>query len=293
MSVADFNNDGQDDIFISDGGYDERGREVSYPILMFYSSLNGFFVEEITERRKTHGSDAADLNGDGFVDIILGRGRTGKFANSWDSSRYLLNQQGKGFVDADVLLPSSLQRKTSNQPVYIALLDVDKDGHVDIVSGMSCGIASKVFWNDGHGAFSDDRFTAIPLEYPQSPSCPDTVYPTTVAQAFIVSEELTNANYLGIWAGVSWKGRYLTLHEVDGRLLSQNIANTPNEDIQAEYGDFAYAINIEEKPNGHTIDLYDFSFKRTKLVFDPESLRYESEMVNAQQTIAYSMTWKA
>jgi len=296
VAVADFNNDGEDDIFISDGGFDVPGNYRSYPSKLLRSSPSGFEVEDVTEPRTSHGAAAGDVNGDGYIDIVLGWGQFWNTPTSVspDSSRLLLNMQGQGFANATALLPVSLQQRNEEQPTYIALLDVDDDGSLDLISGMFCGRTSKVFWNDGLGRFSDENFTLIPLAYPEPSADCNREAVTNVDQAFLVNEAATGKRYLGVWAHAhrsrsdqSVPSRHLTLHRIDGRILSENVATVPVDDVQAPSGNFVYSMDIQESATGQIMNIFDIPFNRTRLIFDPQTEIYHADIKNHGQNLRW------
>ena len=67
LGVADFNNDGWDDIYV---GNDSHENDYYY-----INNGDGTFSEELKKNfsmisRSSRGNDIADINGDGFADII-------------------------------------------------------------------------------------------------------------------------------------------------------------------------------------------------------------------------------
>jgi len=84
----------------------------------------------------------ADLNGDGLLDIVLGKGRHGPLYN-----RVLLND-GKGHFDASNL-------GTAPDRTYsAALADIDGDGDLDIIVSNDQPDRKLVYKNDGKGHFT-------------------------------------------------------------------------------------------------------------------------------------------
>jgi hypothetical protein len=82
-----------------------------------------------------------DLNGDGYPDLVLGKGR------HWPLlSRVLLND-GKGRFTAHDL------GSTPNRTYSAALADVDQDGHLDVVISNDQPDGKLVYLNDGKGNF--------------------------------------------------------------------------------------------------------------------------------------------
>ena len=294
-SVVDFNNDGKDDVFIAEGGYEWRP-DKNYPSKIFLSSPQGYEVIDVTEPRRTHGGVAGDINGDGYPDIILGWGDY--IGGKTDSSRLLLNKDGKTFLKDNNRLPKLLRDRNRAQPPTIDLLDIDLDGHLDLISGQSCGNYSKVYWNDGKGYFREKNSTVIPLYYPeksqranngllQHPNCKNKR--TTLIKVYLATEERTGKRYLGAITNGSeygrksgrntidtWSGRHLTLHEIEGRSLSKDIQPVKNMDIiKSKYKEhFAYKIDYKNYRNGHVVQIFDYQFYKVTLKFDPVNESY-------------------
>lgn len=83
-------------------------------------------------------ASVGDLNSDGFLDIVLARGR------HWpESNRVLLGDGAGNFVG--VAIGASPDRTYS-----AALADLNRDGTLDVVVGYDTG-RSSVFFNDGSG----------------------------------------------------------------------------------------------------------------------------------------------
>jgi hypothetical protein len=292
LAVADFNNDGEPDIVIGDGGYDTKPRK-HYPAKILMSSPEGFKVVNITENRKTHAIAAGDLNGDGHIDILLGWGQTGATNARADSSRLLINQGDGTFKKDNRSLPRSLMNKKLAQPGQLELLDVDEDGFVDILSGQGCGNYSKIFWNDGSGNFSDQSHTVIPLDYATRNNNAKNAKLGTgnvkcqrvrghVAQFYMVKEETTSKRYLGVIATEdNWGGRHLTLHKINARELSEDLK--PIDDMSQIYApaqQFAYKIDTKDSKTGHVVSIYSYSFDRLSIKFDPLTEKYTQTLNN-------------
>jgi hypothetical protein len=288
LAVADFNNDGEPDIVIADNGYLAKNGK-HYPAKILMSSPEGFNTANITEPSMLHSIAAGDLNGDGHIDILIG-----KATHKWNSSRLLINQGDGTFKKKNRNLPRSLTDRKQHRPVTLELLDVDEDGFLDILLGRGCGNYSKIFWNDGTGAFNDKASTFIPLDYATRNNnakngklgtgnikCQRTR--AAVLQFYMVKEETTSSRYLGVITSErNWDGRNLTLHKINARELSEDLK--PLEKMDMIYAkspnEFAYKIGTKELKTGHNVDIYSFQFDRLSLKFDPLTEKYTKTVYN-------------
>lgn len=154
--VADFNKDGRPDVFVACHGWDaspfpgEKNKIIlSQPggtyVINDASPDVGFF----------HSASAADLNGDGYPDVVL--------VNNFDSKRalVLLNKGDGTFVrESGTRLPTSLVGNYFS----IELLDINEDGVLDLILGGHEweGAPTKVFLNPGNNIFEGVTPIAIP-----------------------------------------------------------------------------------------------------------------------------------
>jgi len=159
--VADFNKDSRPDVFVVCHGWDaapypgEKNKIIlSQPggtyIINNASADVGFF----------HGGSAADLNGDGYPDVVL--------VNNFDSKRalVLLNKGDGTFVrESGTRLPTSL---VGGNYYTIELLDINEDGVLDLVLGGHEfeSAPTKIFLNPGNNIFEG----ATPITIPSVPN---------------------------------------------------------------------------------------------------------------------------
>ena len=140
LALADVNNDGIADVIVSDASSSSTGvrvllndgdgnlaADVSYPT---ESSAGAGPVSVIL----------ADVNGDGWVDIITANGRDGSIS-------VLLNN-GDGTFAAPV------SYLAGTDPVAAAVADMNGDGFPDLVVVDSAGDAVQVLLNDGDSTFA-------------------------------------------------------------------------------------------------------------------------------------------
>ncbi|HUQ47883.1 MAG TPA: FG-GAP-like repeat-containing protein [Gemmatimonadaceae bacterium] len=162
--VADFNRDRRPDIYTACHGWDYPPYPGERSILLMSTSTGKYNRIELPEVGFTHGASAADVNGDGYPDVL--------FMNSNKRLYYvLLNDRGTGtFTRDDSRLPNAY---LAGRPWYTTeLVDIDLDGNLDIfvAGGDSDGPSNapaSVLWGDRDGRFTQ----RAPLVLPREPGC--------------------------------------------------------------------------------------------------------------------------
>jgi len=158
--VADFNNDGWLDIYVAND---------SMPSLLFLNNRNGTFNEtgvlsgvaynDDGREQSGMGTDVADFDGDGFLDIVK--------TNFEQDTNTLYRNRGDGTFD-DVTFPSGLGVNTSFVGWGTGFLDFDSDGwpdifmanghvypEVDTLNDTSFQERKILYHNRGDGTFDD------------------------------------------------------------------------------------------------------------------------------------------
>ena len=146
---GDFNGDGKLDVFILGHGYDKPPFPGEAPVLIL-SSPGGEVVAPGLNNLIGfhHGGAAADIDADGDLDVFV-------------SSAFFLINNGQGQFTVDT---TRLASDLVGRQLYSAeLVDVDKDGYVDLLVGghEQDGMSTYICWGDSTGFYSAAKATKI------------------------------------------------------------------------------------------------------------------------------------
>lgn len=166
--MGDFNKDGRPDVFFADIGLDAAPFPGAPNTLVMSSGATGLIdasprLPAITNNF-SHSAEAADIDGDGDLDIFIGNGDPRPYFLINDGAgNFTLSRTGLPAIAGAPLFQGSETWNTE------AFLDVDKDGDLDLFLGTSGATATpnRLFLNDGHG-----NFTVAPVN-PPMPDIPD------------------------------------------------------------------------------------------------------------------------
>lgn len=147
--VADFNNDGRPDIFVACHGYDAPPFPGESNKIVLSQPDGAYVTQDASpDVGFFHGAAAADLNGDGYVDVVV--------VNNFDpESAFVLLNRGDGSFQRESgdRLPASL----GGRPYFsVELVDVNEDGKPDLLLGGHEweGAQTVVLINPGNNDFS-------------------------------------------------------------------------------------------------------------------------------------------
>jgi len=165
--VADFNQDGFPDVFVACHGYDGdadptvAGQQLAgeKSIFLLNDGQGGFALSQTKETTFFHGASAADVNGDGWPDIVVAD------IFNFPTEIYFLINNKDGTFTKDT---SRVHNLPGNSGPYFAaeLVDVDGDGIVDLIVGgheydpncPSClGAQTTVLYGKVDGTFGDTK----------------------------------------------------------------------------------------------------------------------------------------
>jgi len=159
MVVADFNGDGKPDVFIADTGIDSDPFP-GYQNALILTQPGGKLVDATANLPQqsdyTHSPTAADVDGNGTIDLYLGNLSSGCGAGCAAYGPELLLNDGTGhFRVADHALPDAVAAPYSPHYNGSAFVDVNGDNAPDLVLAADRETTeSFVLLNDGKGHFA-------------------------------------------------------------------------------------------------------------------------------------------
>ena len=156
--IGDFNRDGWPDIAIANASDGQASRVPSY---VYWGSSTGFSPTSRTELPTlgANGVASADLNGDGFPDLVFANATDGETS---DVPSYIYWGSATGYAP---YLRSDLQ---SFGAVSVNVADLNGDGRPEVVlvnqySGKFGGrVNSHIYWGNPHHYYSTAAMTALP-----------------------------------------------------------------------------------------------------------------------------------
>jgi hypothetical protein len=256
LVLADFNGDGTTDMFFADQGMDTDPFPGHQNTLVL-SALGGIMMEAThrlpQQHDQTHSAAAADVDGDGDIDLWVGN------LGADDHNMLLLNNGYGNFSLAMGRVPEAQLSTHTNWYTTSAFADLNNDGAPDLILGQGNeNRDSHVLLNDGAGYF-------ILVDEP----LPPTIYAPRQQPVDIKSGDLDNDGFLDMMISDtrhSYSGNYtqVLIGNGDGTFQEQTLSWLPQEENDDSW-----------KPWLHLIDLdYDGDLDLVEWPFGPEPLFY-------------------
>lgn len=134
--VADFNQDGRPDLFVACHGYDSPPFPGEKSELLLNNG-RGFSLKQIGEVAFVHGASAADINGDGYPDIVVADSRAENIYLKKNPYVYFLinNRDGTFTPDYSRVIDEDITRLFYGRIDSVELIDVDGDAALDLLMG--------------------------------------------------------------------------------------------------------------------------------------------------------------
>ncbi len=148
--VADFDNNGLDDIFVFDHGFDADPFPGSNPKLIMQDARGTFSWTKLTDQTGFHhGGAAADIDNDGDMDVFVGGNDPFFYINDGRGNFEMVTDRYDGSM---------------NQIFTVELIDVDEDGFVDLLTGQDdqADLSTMIYWGNSTGSYTMANSTIIP-----------------------------------------------------------------------------------------------------------------------------------
>lgn len=172
--VADFNQDGKPDIYVACTGWDYEPYPGESGLIILSQNDGKYKSKKTNFSGYIHGATAADLNNDGYPDLIVVDSIWGQRANQGNSGinillnnkngEFILDKSSKYYSETNEGLLSSKINTLEYGPFAVELIDVNSDGKLDLIVGYSNGLGASLSLNDGNNHFINKPSNFIPSD---------------------------------------------------------------------------------------------------------------------------------
>ena len=160
--MADFNGDGRNDFFVADHGYDADPFPGWSNQLLLWTE-DGY--EDASDRLPpddsgfSHNGAVGDVDADGDVDILVAN----TLGDYIEGPYLLLNDGDANFTVDTESLPDRVRRDSNYWPFAADMVDLDADGHLDLLMGSHGDRTNEsfVYWGTAEGDFHDDNVSEL------------------------------------------------------------------------------------------------------------------------------------
>lgn len=158
--VGDFNRDGKTDVYFAAHGYDAPPFAGERNVLLLSTGADTYTDQSAQLPALpdfTHSATTGDVNGDGYLDILVGNFPTPQPAY------FLLGGPGGTFTKSSAGLPDDVIVANGNTFLSSLLVDLDGDRFPELVLGKGVDPdKDMVLWNDGTGSFKTRARLLLP-----------------------------------------------------------------------------------------------------------------------------------